>query len=291
MEIGHILGSGGSAEVYEYGNNQVLKLYYKGNKEGIVRWEYDKTANAYECGLPVPRVYEFLELDGRFGFVQDRIFGHSFLSEIISFIETYRNKIITGDEINSSERMRWIIKETARILYQIHTAKTDIMDTMEQSLSRMIENNEFLTREEKSKLLELAMALPQGDCICHGDPNPGNLVSDGTNTYLVDWISCIKGHRYYDITEYIQMYDFVDFPEMYMEEFIEKNKSVMVEIFIGEYERLFERKLNGLEAFYLPLLAAKLGGGCSYARKIKIQEKVREILGAPATLKDNSAGC
>lgn len=63
-----VLGRGRTAEVFAWGDNWVLKLFYPG--EGVERaaaQEYQNSRWAFQCGLPVPMVEGLVSISGRPG--------------------------------------------------------------------------------------------------------------------------------------------------------------------------------------------------------------------------------
>ncbi|QAA32361.1 aminoglycoside phosphotransferase family protein [Clostridium manihotivorum] len=281
MILGELLGSGGSSEVYAYTEDKIVKLYYEGYLKDNVVWEFEKTKNAGDQGLPAPKVYEMIEHDGRYGIVMERIDGTSFMDCMYQFIINFEGREITGNEVNQSPEMNYVIKETARLLYNLHCTKADLMDTMSSSMTRMVENNTYLTSEEKDYVKNMIDALPQGDYVCHGDPNPGNIIKTNDTTRLIDWVSCVNGHPLYDLAEYILMFEYGELPPdtpAYIIEFISKNNQSMIDIFLNEYSRLSNLDLTNIDAFIIPMLASKLGGGSSERQKEFILKKIRSGL-------------
>ncbi|MFC7557920.1 phosphotransferase [Paenibacillus farraposensis] len=73
MRKGPIIGKGMTAEVYEWGTRQVLKLYYDGYQPERVRYEAEIGRAVKEAGVPAPGVYKMLQEEGRHGLLYERI--------------------------------------------------------------------------------------------------------------------------------------------------------------------------------------------------------------------------
>src|SRR5687767_8199712 len=74
---GTLLGRGRTADVYEWGSRQILKLYHATNTDEHIEREARNTRLAFEAGAPAPAVFESVVVDGRRGTVFERIDGPS----------------------------------------------------------------------------------------------------------------------------------------------------------------------------------------------------------------------
>lgn len=75
MSKGAMIGKGMTAEVYEYGQDKILKLYFVGFQEKWIKYEQEIGSAINEGGLPSPAVYGLLDVDGRKGIMYQRING------------------------------------------------------------------------------------------------------------------------------------------------------------------------------------------------------------------------
>ena len=79
MEKGQLIGAGRTADVFAWGDEQVLKLYQDWMPAVAIEREFAITRLARSAGLPVPAAEEMLHIDGRLGIVFERIPGTSLL--------------------------------------------------------------------------------------------------------------------------------------------------------------------------------------------------------------------
>lgn len=275
-----ILGLGRSSEVYEYGTDKVLKLYYKEHSYETIKWEYDKLSDAKNHSVPVPAVYELIEHDGRFGIIMERVSGESLLEIMAGHI------IETGGENTTSNGVSDLIidsvKRTAHTLYSIHSIKADLMDTSHAIITRAVHHNNHITNDEKRIVLNILNSLPKGDTVCHGDPNPGNILVSGEKTAFIDWMFVGTGNPMYDIAEYIisTRYLFLD-PETTnprIVKFKEKHSEEMINVFFNEYLKISDLKITGIDKWLIPLLVNRLNGGGTDEYKQKLLTDIREKL-------------
>ena len=64
MIKGPLIGQGLTAEIYAWGDGQVLKLYHTGLSEEWIRREAEVTRIAHGAGLAAPAVGPVVEIDG-----------------------------------------------------------------------------------------------------------------------------------------------------------------------------------------------------------------------------------
>lgn len=74
-----VLGKGNTSEVLEYGTEKVCKLFYEGYPREYVQLEFRNAQVLNKEGLPVRRVYEIVEGNGRTGIVYERVYGQTLL--------------------------------------------------------------------------------------------------------------------------------------------------------------------------------------------------------------------
>lgn len=84
MKKGALIGKGRSAEVYEWGESQALKLYYEGYRPEWVTYEAEMGRIVAEAGVPAPSVFDKVDIEGRTGLVYERITGPSMLRQVQS---------------------------------------------------------------------------------------------------------------------------------------------------------------------------------------------------------------
>ncbi|CDM70279.1 Aminoglycoside phosphotransferase [Clostridium bornimense] len=269
---GKLLGVGGTGEVFEVSKDKILKLYYNNVNSDVVNWEYNKSKTLFSAGLPVPKVYELIEEDGRLGIIMERINGKSYLQRMIECT-------VSGDTEEAIE----YVKRTATILKTLHSYKGSIDDTMVDSLKRSLERVSGLTQEERFKLIRLINSLPQPICVCHGDPNPGNIIETPDGARLIDWMSSFNGHPYYDIADFIVMMEYAHMtpgiPEN-ISKSIKDSSKLMTDVIIKEYG-IGEENLNLLDSFITVALLSKLGGSSPDNEKavviVDLQKRLKAI--------------
>ena len=70
-----LIAKGNTAEIYEYGNNLVCKLFYPQYPAEHIEHEFSNTAMAWKLGIRTPRAHKLIMEGDRQGIVYDRIVG------------------------------------------------------------------------------------------------------------------------------------------------------------------------------------------------------------------------
>ena len=179
------LGTGRTAEAFLTPEGRVLKLFYAGYPKDSVEKELRNAAMVDALGIPAPRCYGSVEMDGRVGIVYERAAGESLLSVLLR----------TGD----AEGCARVMAELQGKLLACELPG-EALDTRE-FLRREIQWNRKLPEEMKAEALARLDALPGGNALCHGDFHPDNVLVDGEKAMVIDWMNLSRGNAMCDIAQ------------------------------------------------------------------------------------------
>ena len=245
------IGEGACSEVFEWENgHKIVKLAKPNTNRYAIERELRNNRIVWELGLPVPRPYEYVEVDGRPGAVFERIYGVSLMERML--------KSLT--EPAAAGGMSGVLT-TARMLHEVHRYSSVELPPQRESLKYDIERVDYLTADEKSKVLAYMERLPMKHRICHGDPNPGNLILRGGETVLIDWNNATTGNPEADLAEYVLMIRYAALPAYLPSELnvrLNEVREPILKTFIEEYTRLSDITLEDIEAWILPIAARRL---------------------------------
>lgn len=184
MKKGHLIARGRTAEVFQCGNNQILKLFLDRNRAADAEREAQNTRLVYDAGLPVPSIGGTVEVDGRPGIVLEHIEGPSMM------------------EILSSKP--WKVIAFARLLaelhIQIHSCKVPELPSQRKRLEQHIRVAAPLRGDVKEAAIRTLERLPDGDAVCHGDFHPANIIMSARGPIIIDWLDATRGHPMADLT-------------------------------------------------------------------------------------------
>jgi len=180
---GELIALGGTAEVFTWGDNQVLKLLLEEMPYSDAENEARATDAAQKVGLPVPAVEGIIEVEGRTGIVFERVEGRSMLSEMMS--------------------RPWKIVRFARMLaelqYKLHSRDVTELAPLREQLQQKIHEAEGLPEKTREAVLKILQQLPGGNSFCHGDFHPGNILMSPHGPVIIDLIDATRGNPLGDV--------------------------------------------------------------------------------------------
>ncbi len=175
-----MVGVGNTAEVFDYGDGKVCKLFYQGYPKEAVEREYRNAMEVERLGLPVPKVYETVTLDGRNGIVYEKIEGKSMLECIFE----------------NQEGAAALLERFVQIQKEWLTAYSDAVLSYKEFLIELAKGKE----QADAILSAETEALPEGDVLLHGDFHPGNvLITPDNRAVVIDFMNVCRGPALYDI--------------------------------------------------------------------------------------------
>jgi Ser/Thr protein kinase RdoA (MazF antagonist) len=176
LPLGRRIGEGRVAEVFEHGEDRVLKLYRAGQPKTDARREAAILDALEAAGVAAPRVFDVAEFDGRWGLVMSRVDG-----------DTY------GDQMRADPaRLGLYLTAMAKLQVAIHAARGDALASLKVRAARKIEGS-GLADHVRRRLRDRLSAMPDGDRILHGDYHPYNVLGTLERAVVVDWLDATAG--------------------------------------------------------------------------------------------------
>ncbi|MCQ2572920.1 MAG: phosphotransferase [Treponema sp.] len=168
---------GNTAEIFDYENGKVLKLFKSGYPVENIRREFDNSRLINKLGISSPKVYEILDevSEGRTGIVYEKIFGHDLLQEVMTNIQN----------------MEYVEKRIESLAF-LHK------DFINHTSKECISYKDYLNYFGYPKTED----LPDGEYLCHGDFHFGNLLrtsEDSERILVIDFMNLCHGPKEYDI--------------------------------------------------------------------------------------------
>ena len=179
-----LLAQGGQAEIYELDKYKVIRVLRSTEDEDNLKSEMAIMKLLKEKGKAVPKVYEYLKIDGRPSLIMERLNGETMLDEM--------------------KRKPFELLKQAKKLAKLHIEVTDSAEGLEiisinDRAAYLIPKAEMLDKELKKFVLEILNQLPRGNDICHGDFHPGNIIIANGQYYVIDWSGVTSGEKLSDI--------------------------------------------------------------------------------------------
>lgn len=182
MGIGKLVGEGKVAEVFEYGEGRVLKLYRAGQPGSDARREAAVLDVLESAGIAAPRALDVAQFDGRWGVVMSYIAGRPF----------------AGPMLEDPASAAPYFAAMARLQVGIHATPGEALAPLKVRLARKIQAS-GLADPVRRRLRDLLSAMPDGDRVLHGDFHPYNILGDLESAVVVDWLDATSGPPAADI--------------------------------------------------------------------------------------------
>jgi uncharacterized protein (TIGR02172 family) len=178
------IARGRTADVYDWDEGQVLKLFNDWFRLEDIEYELKIASAVHASGVKTPAVLELVQVEGRNGLVYERVRGESMLRMF--------------------QRKPWMVFTYARILARLHTEmhecvfETDIPH-QHAKLRYKLDHTDVLPASTKSSILKALASLPEGNRVCHGDFHPANVLMNGSDATIIDWIDASCGNPLADV--------------------------------------------------------------------------------------------
>jgi Ser/Thr protein kinase RdoA (MazF antagonist) len=177
------LAVGRTAEVYAWGDNQVLKLFRAGFPDTMADKEAYAGRIVAEAGVGAPPMGDVVVVAGRRGIVYGRIDGESMLTRL--------------------QRRPWSVVGLARTLGRLHAKMHSVarpqLPAVRAALRRDIERASELAPQVRAAVLARLDSLPDGQAVCHCDFHPDNVILTAQGPVIIDWMTASHGNPDADV--------------------------------------------------------------------------------------------
>lgn len=255
MKLGSMIGEGGNSEVFEWENNdKVIKLAKPNITKTSLQHEFNNTLTAWNLGLAVPKPFEIIEVNNRAGLVFERIHGETLKDRLFK-------SLLNQKDINQPIFVWNDVRLTAQLLSKVHQLSSSKLIPQRQHLKHQICNVNYLDEAEKNSVMKLIDKLTIKNQICHGDPNPGNIILRNGEPIFIDWMDTTSGNPETDIAEYIIMVKFTILPPdtpLFVVELFDSIREDLISFFMDEYTLLTGTTYDEIEPWIALIAARKL---------------------------------
>lgn len=168
---------GNTAEVFDYDRERVCKLFYQGMPYEYVQQEYKNARELFKLGICVPKAFEIVNRDGRYGIIYEKIDG-----------------VPMWEYIDNKHIFKAFIEEHKKLL----DISTDVLISYKDFLVAMISGGN--NREISGDIIKEISELPDGNSVLHGDYHPGNVMITAEGRFvIIDLLNVCCGPKEYDV--------------------------------------------------------------------------------------------
>lgn len=178
LEKENLLVKRPNKEVYRSGD-YIVKLHEASHLKSDVFNEALNTARVEETGLPVPKVKEVIEIDGKWALV------------------TEYNEGTTLEELMEKhpEKLEYYMEQFVDLQIEIHSKKSALLYKLKGKLTTQINSLKIIDATTRYELLTRLEGMPRHKKLCHGDFNPSNvIVAEDGSMSVIDWAHATQGN-------------------------------------------------------------------------------------------------
>jgi uncharacterized protein (TIGR02172 family) len=242
---GKLLGKGMTSEVYEWGRNRVLKLYYEKFSDKWIRREVEIGSAVFESGVSAPAIFDTVVVDGRKGIIFQRISGKSMLKHIDA----------------EPWKLECFSKRMAGFHFNIHKCSSEGLPTQKERFEFTINKTNNIPEQKKKRILEYLYSLPDGVSVCHGDLHFDNIIVSNQNLVAIDWTNAYRGNPLGDVARTCLMINSPTIPSGFSDKMIKPYlfaKKMTYWAYLNEYMRLANVDFKKIDEWMLPVAAARI---------------------------------
>lgn len=177
IETPRFIARGASAELFDLGHGQALKLFRDSVSDDMIAREVEASIHAGACGVPTASAIARRDQDGRRGIVYPRLEGGTVMDWV------RRHPI----------RARWVLDRMGTIHAAMHQAKAGTLRPLKQVLATDIAYGPAPIALQRAAIAYLD-TLPDGDALTHGDFHLGNVMMTPQGIVVIDWSKAAAGH-------------------------------------------------------------------------------------------------
>jgi len=192
-----LIGTGLTSEVISWGEERVLKLFLPLVTAASVQREFTVSRAIHAAGVPIPAVFEILQIGQRHGIVFEWVRGHSLLKQV--------------------ELKPWTLFAAARQLAELHARVHAYpalagLPAQREQIERWINGADDFSDAGKELARRHIAKLPPGNCLCHGDFHPANILLTPRGPMIIDWSDATCGHALADVARTSVLFESADLP-------------------------------------------------------------------------------
>lgn len=245
MKKGKLIGTGMTSEVYEWGQDCVLKLYHDEFNDAWIERENNIGTLAHEAGVPSPALFDKVEVDGHRGIVFERIFGTTMLRHADA----------------EPWKLVHFSRQMARLHFQMHQCSAPQLPSQKDKFTAAIKRSSEILGDKEKIILDYLERLPDGASICHGDLHFDNIIVSNRGLIVIDWTNGYNGNPLGDVARTCLMLHSPTRPPEIDDTTAASYKQAKLltyTAYLREYLKLSNARFEDINAWMLPLAAARL---------------------------------
>ena len=238
------IASGAQADIYRDGTN-AIKLFKNTIQKEDIENEINLQKMAFDYGLPVPEVFDIIEIDNKYGIVMEYVDGITVGKILMNDINKLEDYLVKSIEIQNS----------------IHKIEAKNYPAMKDKLKIFIQNANKIDKNSKEKILTRLENIQFEKQLCHGDFHIFNLIQTSNDIKIIDWVCASSGSPQADIYRTYLLY------KTYKESFVS-------DMYIETYCQMLKLDESKIMSWSPIVTAARLGEYCKDEREENILKEI-----------------
>lgn len=177
-----LISSRETARVYKI-DHMAVKVFTKTYPVSEVLNEALNSARVEETGLNIPKLIEISRIEDEWAITTEFIEGKT-LARLME---------------ENPEEVHKYIELMVDIQMDFNKRRCPMLNRMKEKLTRQIQSVQELDDNVKYELLTRLESMPKHVKLCHGDFNPSNIIMDGDQVYILDWVHATQGNASADV--------------------------------------------------------------------------------------------
>jgi aminoglycoside phosphotransferase (APT) family kinase protein len=192
------IGEGREAEIFAWESGAVLKLYRSPERVRSVEVERAAVTAARAARAPAPAALGSVQIDGRPGLILERADGVDLLTTL--------------------DRKPWLLLGVGETMARCHAAlhetrAPDALPALREVVVRALQHSPLVPLQFRDHALATIERLADGDCLCHGDFHPGNIIMTARGPVIIDWAGSTRGDPHADVALSLLLLTMGELPE------------------------------------------------------------------------------
>lgn len=261
--LGSRLAAGGTAELFAWEGDRVIKLYWEGATRDAAEREAARTRAARAAGAPAPDVLDVVNVHGRPGVVFEKLEGPLLLDALSS----------------EPQRLEEFAAQLAELQATLHQLRCEGLPPQREHMMRRVHLGPLPARV-KPGVVDLLRTLPDQRMICHGDLHPGNVIITADGARLIDWFDATAGCPAADLARTCLLLRYARLTTGSQRAAFEPLRQQFVDVFLQCYRRILPEPAEVLSEWMPPVAAARIAEPISGQERTALLRMIETLLAA-----------
>lgn len=267
QSLGEPLFTSRSSQVFQWQGNTLLKLFNATVDPSLIENEEINTTETFEKGVSQVKCYGHIQVENRTGIIIERVPGKTLIA-------------LAGAKPVTALKVPKLMVQLQINLHntcasQIRNYKKMVLDTLDTAPLG------FLTPDEKQSVIKKINALPDGNSILHLDYHPDNIMSNGQEATIIDWMTAAQGVPEADVaaTHYLLTEgEMIPGLNKTVAAVLEGIRKLICKNYLKEYKKQTGMTDAQIALWRLPFLIVRLGVWNIPSEVNTLQQKIRAAL-------------